>query len=185
MIKKIGIQKEESQKHLQDATFRRLNSDLENLRNTILEKFNNVEDKTSNSRWLKAIAIPPKEEAKVPIELVSYIDYYIEAKKSEVKQTSIVKFNVIKNKLKRFEEEKGEPILISSVNPNFKIEFENYCSRNNYSKNTVARDLRFIKTFCRHARQMGVKTNHQLDLIRSTTEKVQKIYLTFRRTREN
>ena len=48
-----------------------------------------------------------------------------------------------------------------------------------YAQNTVQRAFVFIKTFCKHARFLGLETHHQLDSLRIERAKVEKIYLTF------
>ena len=48
-----------------------------------------------------------------------------------------------------------------------------------YSQNTIQRELAIIKTFCIHARFLGLETHYQLDSLRLDKAKVEKIYLTF------
>jgi hypothetical protein len=42
------------------------------------------------------------------------------------------------------------------------MDFEKYCISVGYAPNTTARNIRFIKTFCRHAKANGVETHYQL-----------------------
>jgi integrase len=58
------------------------------------------------------------------------------------------------------------------------MDFEKYCISVGYAPNTTARNIRFIKTFCRHAKANGVETHHQLDSIKAKYHKVENIYLT-------
>ena len=46
-----------------------------------------------------------------------------------------------------------------------------------YAPNTTARNIRFIKTFCRHAKSNGIETHYQLDSIKAKYHKVENIYL--------
>jgi len=73
----------------------------------------------------------------------------------------------------------GLQIKIADVNDKFKVDFENYCLKNNYALNTISKDLRTIKTVCNHARHNGISTSHQLDKIKTPQHKTEKIYLTF------
>lgn len=164
-------------KQLSNEIFRKLSSDLDNIRNLILENLNNTSDKTLNSKWLSDI-IDPKDESDIPTDLVGYIDYYINIKKSEVRPSTITKFNVVKHKLERFEQKLKKPLLIKKIDNSFQIVFKDFSRKENYSKNTIARDIKFIKTFCRHARLMGLETSSQLDMLKSKNEKTEKIYLT-------
>ena len=54
-----------------------------------------------------------------------------------------------------------------------------YCKNEIYSQNTIQRELAIIKTFCKHARFLGIETHPQLDSLRLDKAKVEKIYLTF------
>jgi integrase len=48
-----------------------------------------------------------------------------------------------------------------------------------YSQNTIQREFVNIKTFCKHARYLGLETHPQLDSLRIDRQKVEKIYLTY------
>src|SRR5690606_22310483 len=61
----------------------------------------------------------------------------------------------------------------------FKNEFVEYQKNNGYSQNTIQRELGIIKTFCKHARYLGLETSPQLDGLRLDKAKAEKIYLTF------
>ncbi len=75
--------------------------------------------------------------------------------------------------------DRKRPILIKEVNDSFKNEFVSYQKNNGYAQNTIQRELVFIKTFCKHARFIGLETNPQLDSIKIERAKAEKIYLTF------
>jgi integrase len=162
-----------------------INNELSNIENYILSAFNSVTPETINKDWLKAQLnnyYEPLTSAKgitIPKDLINYIDYYIEYRKNELKETSIKKFKVIKNKLKRFEAYRNEQILIKNVNDSFKNEFVNYLKTENYAQNTIQREFAIIKTFCKHARFLGIETHPQLDGLRLDKAKVEKIYLSF------
>jgi integrase len=67
-------------------------------------------------------------------------------------------------------------LYIRDIDLDFKINFEKFCM-DRYAPNTIARTIRFIKTFCRHAKVNGVETHHQLDSIKAKYHKVDNIYL--------
>ena len=96
-----------------------------------------------------------------------------------MKKTSLKKFNVIKHKLQKLEKFRKKQILILDINNDFKNEFVSYCKNELYSQNTIQRELAIIKTFCIHARFLGLETHYQLDSLRLDKAKVEKIYLTF------
>ncbi|MDB9754899.1 site-specific integrase [Winogradskyella sp.] len=158
------------------------NTELNKIENHILNAFNAVSPDVINKEWLQAQIdnyYNPKIEISIPTNLIDYIDFYIEYRKNELKKTSIKKYNVIKNKLQRFEAYRKKQILIKDINDNFKNEFVNYQKKEMYSQNTIQRELVFIKTFCKHARFLGLETHSQLDSLRIDRQKVEKTYLTF------
>ena len=158
-----------------------VNTELNKIENHILNSFNAENPQNISKEWLKtqmdSFYNPKKSEA-IPTELCKYIDYYIGYRKYELKQTSIQKFSVIKSKIKEMELIRKKPYLIKDVNDNFKTEFVNFYKLKNYAKNTIQRELTFVKTICRHARFLGIETHPQLDSLRLDNEKVDKIYLT-------
>lgn len=159
-------------------------TELNNIENYILNAFNASSPDAINKEWLKTqidyYYNPPKQPNKAPTNLIDYIDFYIEYRKHELKETSIKKFKVIKHKLERFETYRKKQILIKDINEDFKNEFVSYLKKQLYSKNTRQREFVFIKTFCKHARFLGIETHPQLDnLSLERDNDIQKIYLTF------
>jgi integrase len=160
----------------------RVNIELNNIENHILNAFNLVNPDEVNKEWLQTkldcYYNPPKEAETLPTELIKYIDFYIDYRKNEIKNTSKLKYNVIKHKLERFQLFRNKTILIKDVNDNFKNEFVEYYKIQKYSQNTMHRELVFIKTFCKHARFLGIETHPQLDSLRLDRAKVEKVFLT-------
>lgn len=157
------------------------NTELNKIENHILKAFSSVSPDAINKEWLQTQIdnyYNPKTETSIPTNLIDYIDFYIDYRKNELKETSIKKFNVIKSKLERFETYRKKQILIKDINDSFKNEFVNYQKKQMYSQNTMQRELVFIKTFCKHARFLGLETHPQLDGLRIDRQKVDKIYLT-------
>lgn len=160
-----------------------INNELNKIENHILDSFNLFNINSIDKRWLEneldLYYNPAQTSPSLPTELIKYIDFYIEYRKNELKHTSKQKFNVIKNKLDRLQDSIGKILLIKDVNDNFKKLFVDYCICQNYSQNTMQRELVFIKTFCKHARFMGLETHPQLDSLRLDRGKCEKIFLTF------
>lgn len=160
-----------------------VNQELNKIENHILKAFNNADPLAISKDWLQLqinlYYNPPQKEKNIPINLVDYIDFYIDYRKHELKPTSVTKYNVIKHKMERLQEKRKKPILIKEINESFKREFVEYYKQEKYSINTTQRELGFIKTFCKHARSLEVETHPQLDQLRLSKEKVEKIYLTF------
>jgi integrase len=160
-----------------------INNELNKIENHILKAFKTVNPDEVNKEWLQTqidyYYNPPQEVEQLPTELLKYFDYFIEAKKNEIKNGTQKKYNVTKHLLERYQKAKCTQIKIADVNDKFKIDFENYCLKNNYALNTISKDLRTIKTVCNHARHNGLSTSHQLDKIKTPQHKTEKIYLTF------
>jgi len=159
-----------------------INNELNKITQFILNEF----DKSSapdqlNNRWLTNkidnYYRPKKGPKNIPKDIVRFIDYYIEIRRDEIKKASIVKFNVIKHKLQRLEVRVSKTIYINEINEDFKQEFFNYCKEENYSQNTIQRELNIIKTFCKFARSKGIKVDSELDSLKLPKEKIDNIYL--------
>ena len=174
----------EGPKRTNEIHFENLNSDLVTLKTDLLKYYDKTKNNLLiNTQWLKDFlnpAIEVVEDKKIPKTLVEYIKYYIEYREHELSQTSVKKFNVIKQKMKRFQAYRKKPILISEINDKFKHEFVAYYKKEGYAQNTMQRELVLIKTFCKHARYLGLETHPQLDALKLERAKVEKIYLTFK-----
>lgn len=156
-------------------------TELNKIENHIVKSFNSVSPGIVNKEWLQIQVDnyynPPKQGKELPTNLINYIDFYIEYRKHEISEASRKKFNVIKHKLERLQAYRKEPILIKEINDKFKMEFVRYLKKEDYSQNTMHRELVFIKTFCKHARFMGLETHPQLDSLSLERAKAEKIYL--------
>lgn len=161
----------------------RVNTELNKIENHVLNAFNAFSPNAITKEWLQTqidnYYNPQKEGESLPTELVKYIDFYIDYRKNEIKETSKQKFNVIKQKLIRLETFRKKTIFIKDINDNFKKEFVDYSKSQKYAQNTMQRELVFIKTFCKHARFLGIETHPQLDSLRLDRAKVEKVFLTF------
>ena len=168
-----------TKKALKDIEMANLDTELATLKTDLLKYYNKSKGIVSvDSQWLKDFINPPQAEEKHPDKLVDYIDTFIEFKRNEVKNSTITKCNVIKHLLMRYQEHTKSTIYIRDIDTKFKMDFEKYCINVGYAPNTTARNIRFIKTFCRHAKSNGVETHYQLDSIKAKYHKVDNIYLT-------
>lgn len=167
-----------TKKALKDIDIANLDTDLSTLKNDLLKEYNRSKgNKVIDAQWLKDFINPPQEQEKHPDKLVDYIDTFIEFKKADVKSSTITKCNVIKHLLMRYQEYTKSVLYIRDIDAKFKMDFEKYCISVGYAPNTTARNIRFIKTFCRHAKANGVETHYQLDSIKAKYHKVENIYL--------
>ena len=160
-----------------------VNNELNKIENHIINAFNSVDpdevSKQSLQLQIDYYYNPPTETPKLPTELLKYFDYFIECKKNEVSNGSLKKYNVTMRLVERYQKSIKKPIQIIDVNSRFKIDFENYCISNNYAPNTIAKDIKILKTVCLHAKYNEVPTSHQLDKVKAEYQKITKIYLSF------
>lgn len=160
-----------------------VNTELNSIENHILEAFKDADPLDYTKEWLELqmelYYNPPQDKTGIPTNLIHYIDFYIDYLRHEMTITSKGRCNVIKNKLERFQTERKKPILIKEVNESFKNEFLAFQKSKGYSQNTIQRELKYIKTFCKHARYLGLETDPQLDSLKLEKVKTEKIYLSF------
>ncbi len=151
--------------------------DLNSLKSKIEKAYNDATDKnTLNSQWLKDV-INPKAINEVPNNLVNYFAFYELQKRNELTTASIVKLNVNKKLIERFQNHTKRVYDIKDVNEDFKLSFYDFCVSENYSQNTIARALKFIKTICYHAESNNIEVSKKLSGLQINTVKVEKIYL--------
>jgi hypothetical protein len=166
-------------KNLKQATFKQLHENLKNLGIELLSHYNNSADKDSiNTLWLKDFIKPTATKEETPNKLISYFDYYIKKEENKIKPGTISKIKVNKSLVERFQKSIKKEILIKDINPDLQLEFERYCEKDGYSKNTISRCVKYIKTMGIHARNNRVETHYQLDSIKVKFEEIEKIFLT-------
>jgi integrase len=160
-----------------------VNNELNKIENHILNAFNSVNPDEVNKEWLQTqidyYYNPPQQAEKLPTELLKYFPIFLEYKKSSITKGTYKKYSVTEKLLERYQKTKKFPIQIADVNEKFKVDFERYCQENNYATNTICKDLKTIKTVCNHAKLKGLETSRELDNIKPSQEKTEKIYLTF------
>lgn len=160
-----------------------VNNELNKIENHILKAFDSTNIEDVSKEWLQQrierYYNPPLAATTIPNKLSEYAQYYIDCKQHEVSKATLTKYKTIKKKIEAMETERGKPYLISEINESFKNDFHKFYKSNSYSINTMHKELAFIKTFCKHARNNGIETSLQLDGLKLPQQKVEKIYLTF------
>ena len=140
---------------------------LNDIKNHVLKAFNNANPIEVNKDWLQTqidyYYNPPTVAAEIPNDLVNYVDYYIEARRHQLKPVMVKRCNVIKNKLIKYEKFLKSKILIENVNDSFKNGLLDFEKKNQYSLSTIKRELVFIKTICTHAKKKGLKVSLELE----------------------
>jgi hypothetical protein len=144
-----------------------VSTELNKIENHILNAFNIVNTDEVNKQWLQTqidyYYNPPIAAPEIPKELIKYIDYYIEARRHELKPVMVDRCNVIKSKLIKFETHLNTKILIENVNDSLKNSLLDFEKKNQYSLSTIKRELVFIKSICTHAKKKGLKVSLELE----------------------
>ena len=159
-----------------------VNTELNNIKKHVLSAFDFADVNELSKEWLQQQIneyYNPIVKDALPNKLSLYIDHYIECKLHEISPATKTKYNTIKRKIELMEASIGKPILIKEVDESFKNKFVTYYKSEKYGPNTMQKELAFIKTFCRHARNNGIETSVQLDNLILKKVKVEKIYLSF------
>jgi len=162
-------------KNLKNIDFKNLDTDLQNLKANLLKHFNNTTDPI-NLRWLKNF-INPVENINIPLDLISYFDFYLKERAREIDHRTSMKIKVVQNKLIKMQSFSKKPYLIKNIDMEFKNEFEKYCIENGYAENTIANNLKEIKAICNHARKRGLQINYEIEDIKTVQKKAISIYL--------
>lgn len=161
-----------------------INIELNKIENHVLTAFKKYHIESIDRNWLKSAMDSyynplHNTNQRIPIDLISFIDFYNEERKHDVSIISIRKFNVIKHKMERMQRHRGKTIMIQEIGEDFKKEYVRYYRSEKYSQNTMQRELGIIKTFCKHAKRKGLETHPQLDDLKLKAEKPIPLYLNF------
>ena len=158
-----------------------VNTELSKISSFILNAFKIVPIKDVDKEWLTNTLnnyYNPIEEVKLPTTLIEYINYYIGVRKNDLSNNSIKKINVVKGKFYKFQKHQNSEIIIKDINLSFTNELTTYLNQEGYAPNTIARDIRYLKTFCNHARYNGLETSYQLEKVQAKYTPTESIYLT-------
>jgi integrase len=165
-------------KNLKDAESKKLNNELEDLRNEILNHYNKCIGEEKNTLWLKKFLNPENNDEAIPKSLLNYFDYYIKHQTNLVKKTTIDKIKVVQKMVEKFQKEVGQNYLLTNVGIDFRLDFETFCAKNGYAKGTTNRAMKHIKSVCYHAERNGEDINRQIKSMVFKNPKSVKIYLT-------
>lgn len=145
-----------------------------------------------NSEWLKKILdefFNQVEEVDLNY-LTNYCNHYVSKLKFKTNEktgavgtsrATVTKYTTIKVKIENFEKFKNRRFLLSDVGLDFRQQFLEYLiEKENLSRNTVGRYIKFLKTICLDAQKTGYKVNRELPLIKGFKVEVKKIYLNFK-----
>lgn len=156
-----------------------VNTELNKLENHILFAFEKIQPENADKEWLQGVVDVfhnPIQNAGIPNTLIEFIDWYL-IQRADLKYGTSKKFNTIKSKLKKRKKEFGKVgILMSEIDDNFRIRYEQVFS--DYSRNTILRDLAEIKTLCRFAFEKGMQINREVLAWKFKLEKTKFVYLT-------
>ena len=161
-----------------------INGEMNKVENHVINAFNKVNNPSSiDKQWLanqiEMFYNPNQIEDDIPTDLVGFLEYYIKVKLDPNKKATIKKYNVLLNKMKRFQKELERTIFISDINEGFQRRFQKYYNEKFYAHNTAQRELNIIKTICRYARIKGIPLHQEFDMLGMKEDIVDDIYLTF------
>lgn len=160
-----------------------INTELSKIQTFLLESFGRTNPDFIDKKWLtdqmKDYYNPKEKNKDLPIDLIGYLDKYLEIKKNDLATNTVKKVNVIKQLLIRYKSNINKPLYLTDINTNFKVDFENYCLENNYANNTIGTAFKFIKTICNHAKANGLEVSSQLVNLKVKQTKEESIYLSF------
>lgn len=150
-------------KNLKDEIFKKLNADLVKLKTNLLNHYNDKSFKAYiNSAWLKDFINPIEQTEAIPNKLISYFDYYALHKKSSIQPATYKKLFVNKHLLERFEKATKTTYLITDVNADFKLQFEDFCKKENYAAIPLPGQLSLLRRFVIMHKAMALQPTFSL-----------------------
>jgi hypothetical protein len=144
--------KSELSKH--DVLLTEIENKLTSIKRKLLNAYTNRKEyENINAKWVFNIINPQNEKKnKVPNELALYFDYYLNAKKDDLKQSTLKKLKVIANRVKAFEKDTNTSTYLQEVDNNFKQRFKDWSDTKIYHTNTYIKTIKVISTVCKHAK---------------------------------
>ncbi len=151
-------------------------NDLNELRNHILNSFNDsyANGQLINSDWLKN-SINGFFEQTEDIDfnyLIDYSEYFIKTLGNTIQANgntgvapkTIVKYQIIIDKLKAFEQDRKKRLKVTDVNLAFHKDFIYFLhDKQQLNYNTTGRYLKYVKTIVKSAREYGLKISEDID----------------------
>lgn len=168
-------------KSLKTEYYKNLNTDLQDLKTELLRHYNNNGNLFVNIVWLKDFLNPVEKttEPEKPLGLIAYFTDYIAQREPHLSPNTVKKYNVIKNKLIRYQEALKREILIKDIDTTFQQSFEQYAKKHGYAKNTITMEVRTIRDLAKRAGRAGHEISRDIENIHNTYEKTTNIYLSF------
>ncbi len=155
-----------------------VNNELNKIENHVLEAFEKINPLEATKEWLQGVIDEyhnPNLNSDISNTLIEFIDYYLK-KHPELKYGTSKKYNTVKSKLvKRQNQFSKVPILLSDINDNFRLKFQEVYS--DYNDNTITRDLGEIKTLCRYALRVGKEISQEVLNWKFKLKKTRFVYL--------
>lgn len=155
-----------------------VNTELNKLENHILTAFEKIQPENADKEWLQGVVDVfhnPIQNVGIPNTLIGFLEWYV-TQKSDLTYNTTKNYNTIKSKLKKRRNEFGRTdVLMSEVDDNFRIKYEQVFS--DYSKNTIADDLTRIKTVCRFAYEKGLNISREVLNWKFKFDKIKIVYL--------
>jgi integrase len=153
-----------------------LQNDLNNLKNHILNTFNNVYTigGVINSQWLsntidEFFNHDNKNDLNHFIEFTEYFKETLNTKvlnngKTGVSANTLKRHTTIINKFREFETYKKRRYLFTDIDLKFYIDFKHYLTNvNKLNLNTTGRYINYVKTLCREAKNYGIKIHSDIE----------------------
>lgn len=169
-IKDVGIRNK--QREVEDS--------LNALEKSIIESFYKSDPKYVDKAWLvSTVETHYKHGEDFKSEyLVDIANDYVESIKLNASKATITKHNTIIAKIEDMQTHFNKKFKVSDVDTSFKNLFNDFYELNNYGKNTIKKNFKFIKTYCYHARDNGIEVNPNLKKLSLTGEYTNDTYLT-------
>ena len=159
---------------------REIEDSLNSLEKTIIESFYKSDPKYIDKAWLvSTVETHYKHGEDFKSEYLTDIaDDYIKSIKLSASKATITKHNTIIGKIEGMQTHYNRKFKVSDVDTSFKNLFNDFYELNNYGKNTIKKNFKFIKTYCYYARDNGIEVNPNLKKLSISGEDTKDIYLT-------
>ena len=169
-IKDVGIRNKQ----------REVENSLNALEKSIIESFYKSDPKYIDKAWLvSTVETHYKHGEDFKSEyLVDIANDYVESIKLNASKATLTKHNTIIGKIEDMERHYNRKFKVSDVDTSFKNLFSDFYELNNYGKNTIKKNFKFIKTYCYHARDNGIEVNPSLKKLSISGEDTNDTYLT-------
>ncbi|WP_276388974.1 phage integrase SAM-like domain-containing protein [Eudoraea chungangensis] len=185
IVPKEYWEKHHNSKRLKEAKMKSLkvkvDRELYELETHILESFHATSFELLDKNWListvDAFYRPQLENNLSNTPLLEYIDSYIRFKGSDLANSTIKKYGVVKGMLSKYETFIGKKLHINQIDLSFKQGFETYCLDDGYAINTIAKALKIVKTVCNHARKRGLDVSPELEEIKLKSVEAETLFL--------